>query len=204
VSINKVISNVIVAGKEDVDSYGRPRNKHSKTLWPKEASWLSVTWNPKARFPQLDELIEALNSVKTVIAGGSILGCIAAIRFNDIDLFPFKEAAVEETKNILSKLGYSESYSNKCVLGYSHRSNVYKPVQLLCTHTDAGSPEEVLRRFDLSIVQFGVQGGKVVTNSVSQADLKSKTLRVVGTVSINSMIKRVEKYKRRGFKVLDE
>lgn len=187
------------------DPYGEnSSSKEQMFLFPEDFHEVSGNWAPKAPFPQLEELRETLDEEDILIAGGAVLGSYAAISFNDIDLFPLNKGAADEAREFLRVLGYKVQKEEAHAEYYNHAADVYRPVQLIRVHTDTGSPYQVLRRFDLTLCQIGLYKGRMISFERSMKDIKDRIIRVNMTVSVDNMIKRIEKYKGRGFRVFDE
>ena len=164
----------------------------------------SPKWQPKVNFPQLEEIIKALDGKSIPVAGGAILGCWMAKEFDDIDVFPLTDEGVKLAKLTLAGLGYKPGRESDKVIDLVHANSFYRKVQIILAHTDAGDVYELLRRFDLTASMVAVMDKKFCTNHLAQADITKGILRVNTTLSVDSLLRRIEKYKRRGFKLFDE
>lgn len=186
------------------DSYGRPRQKKVDYYWNENRVVHSAGWAPQVKWPQLEELIGELKGTGIPIAGGAILGCLQAIEFGDIDLFPLNKKDVEVCDRILKTLGYRKEGTAPSSHIYEHEATVYRTVQVITLHTDAKDVYQVLDRFDLSCVQVGVVDGKLHTYLTALKDIQDRYLRVTGTLATRALLDRIIKYKNRGFKFYDE
>lgn len=178
--------------------------KMSAYFWAEDEIDQLRPWEPKARIPQLETLIEVFNGTATAIAGGAILGSLAAVEYGDIDLFPLHPAAIPEAKTLLENLGYKCTKSEDFCSEYRRAESSQRVVQLTTVHADCnGAVQQLLRRFDISVCQVAVLNKMLYTNTTSLKDIKGKILRVRGTLSVASLVNRIFKYQDRGFKIID-
>jgi len=162
-------------------------------------------WEPKARIPQLETLIEVFNGTPIAIAGGAILGSYAAVEYGDIDVFPLTPDAIPQAQKLLTDIGYKCFHDEEFSKQYKRAGSSSRVVQLITVHADVnGAVQKVLRRFDLSVCQLAVLNRMLYSNTTSLKDVQSKVLRVRGTLSVSSLINRIIKYHKRGFDIIDE
>ena len=190
--------------KDSSDGYGRPKRLKSDYYFKENDSQVSKPWRPRVNHPQVKELIGAFKKQSTMIAGGAILGCLEALEFGDIDVFPLDATALENCDSILEELGYKMESQLPYSRMYLHQQSAYRHVQVLTIHTDVKDGWQLLRRFDLSCAQVGVLNGNLLSFTHSLQDIRKRTLRVCGTLSIKSLLDRLEKYQKRGFKFYDD
>ena len=175
------------------NSYGGTNTRAAKYLWGEYEGAECEPWYPKIRWPQLEELIEVLNGTSIPVAGGAVLGCLEAIEFGDIDIFPLKQDDIHRVGDILDNLGYRLKGEVSHSRLYEHESMVYRPVQVITVHTDVVDVYHLLRRFDLSCVQVAVMDGTLRTFHQTQVDLAERNLRVMSSLSVMSLLERIEK-----------
>lgn len=200
------MSIMIPEGLYTTDGYGGEYIKATtaKYYWGEGSNPVKKDWEPKAKIPQLETLIEMFDKVSVAIAGGAVLGSFAAVPFGDIDVFPLSKPAITSAKSILSNLGYKETKTSKHSLLYERAGSHYSPVQVILLHTDTNNKVQgLLNRFDLSICQVAVYGKKLHSNTIAIDDIKMKMIRIMKTMSIYSTVQRVDKYQQRGFGIVD-
>jgi len=178
-------------------------NHNSSYMWGENKRWVTMQWDPKIIFPQLEKLRESFKDTNEVaIAGGAVLGCWKAKQFDDIDIFPLTTTGKEQAQLILKAENYYEEKKAKYCIYYGHRDSSNRKVQLILLHTDTKRCSSLLSRFDLSICQVALLAGKLYTNNITIKDIKNELIRVTGTLNVNNMLARIEKYKSRGFKTI--
>jgi len=187
--------------------------RYSKTedfLFPTDYTWCAQPWKPAVKIPQLEELISAFKGTEVPIAGGAVLGAYLAVAYGDVDIFPLSKTCILTAQDTLVNLGYKRVDDFPHCDNFEHPADVYRKVQVIKAHTDiyAGNLESkiafMLSRFDLSICQIAVLNGETVSNRTALNDMKTRTLRCTDTVCLASLMHRIEKYKKRGFKIIDE
>lgn len=187
------------------DGYGKPKQSAADYYWDENPIRIDSRWKPQIKWPQLEELLDVFNGSGIPIAGGSILGCLEAIEFGDIDIFPLKEEDIYRTCDALDNLGYRpDTCELEHVKQYVHSASVYRPVQVITVHADAHDVYQLLARFDLSCVQVAVVDGRLHSYKTALKDIQDRYLRVGHTLAVRTLLDRIIKYKNRGFKFYDE
>jgi hypothetical protein len=188
------------------DGYGGKYLRQSTRdfYWGEKSEPVTKDWKPKAKIPQLENLIDVFNKTFTAIAGGAVLGSYHAVEYGDIDLFPLEEKAVQQAKDILTNMGYRETSCDDSSCVYERGSSSFRKVQLVLLHTDAKRQvQTLLNRFDISVCQVAVYGGKLHTNTVALDDIRLNLIRTRNTLNIGSLWNRINKYYQRGFNIID-
>jgi len=171
--------------------------------WATERQWIKQNWEPRAKFPQVEELIEVFRyDAGVAIAGGAVLGCLYAKEFTDIDIFPLTKAAIPICQKALQEKNYRLHKTEEHCFTYLHPDSSHRPVQVVLLHIDAAVPQELISRFDISVCQFAVCVGHLWTDSISLTDARKGLLRLTGSLAVECTLRRIEKYKLRGFKTL--
>jgi len=157
-------------------------------------------WSPKARIPQLEELINSFKGVDVAIAGGAVLGALDAVEYTDIDVFPLTTKGVIDAETKLNTLGYTKTEVKDHYWMFTKEDSCCRPVQLILVHTDVQRDvQRLLNRFDLSVCQVAVYQNVLHSNTIAMRDIKLKYLRVTGTSNVGSLLVRLTKYAKRGY-----
>lgn len=168
------------------------------------------------------QLKEALSRFGAIVAGGSVLSNFGNYEINDLDIYIHYSKAYEfilflskysYIGNVHSAPAYDQSFFRKNniigrVLMYtSHVQGVFRvttPIDVMII-PDEIPLEKIVTNFDLTFCQVWWDGEKISSNDIEDVRSKKGSLNkdyINSYLSMNEfIIKRVAKYKKRGFKI---
>lgn len=169
-----------------------------------EDEFIKKRFHPINKFIDF-EYIHTILPTGAVIAGGYVLSAMRnkpAI-VNDIDIYSLNEDMFLELSSNLENAGYTKKVStnsHKYVFADTWEKARRLPVQLVRTMWFE-SPEHVIDTFDFTACQFALQNGFLIYNPLSVFDVTTNKLILHRINFPGSILKRVTKYEKKGFKI---